>query len=199
MTEHIDKDKLDTDLGYRFEYLSKFLNFTADDIAVLNTFSKIAQPLIPSVVENVYQKLLDYDLTQQYFLTKNYGFEGTMTTDVTQLTTKSEQMLFRINAMRKYLLRVLRQRIWNDAFLTFMSNVGKMHTNMAGVHSINVDYIHINVSFGYLQHVLMEAILNNDEIDGATKKATLVALNKLFWIQNDFFAMHYIIASRKGN
>ncbi|CAF3117358.1 unnamed protein product [Rotaria sp. Silwood2] len=199
MAAHIDKTLLDTDLRYRFDYLSKFLNFTEDDITMLNTLSKIAHPLIPSVVEGLYQKLLDYDITKQYFLTQNYGFEGTMTTDEAQLTIKSEQMIFRINHMRKYLSRILRQRIWNDAFLSFLSNVGKMHTNMAGTHSINVDYVHINATFGYLEHILIDAVLSNDEIDAPTKKAALLAINKLFWIQNDLFSMHYIIASKNGH
>ncbi|CAF3513708.1 unnamed protein product [Rotaria sp. Silwood1] len=199
MAGHIDKTLLDTDLRYRFDYVSKFLNFTANDIAILNTFSQIAHPLIPSWVEGSYQKLLESDITTQYFLTKNYGFEGTMTTDATQVTVKSEQMIFRINHMRKYLSRILRQRIWNDAFLDFLSNVGKMHTNMAGARSINVDYIHINALFGHLQNVLIDAVLSNDEIDAATKKATLLALNKLFWIQNDLFVMHYIAESKNGH
>jgi hypothetical protein len=34
MAEHIDKTRLNTDLRYRFEYLSKFLNFTSNDITL---------------------------------------------------------------------------------------------------------------------------------------------------------------------
>ncbi|CAF3344947.1 unnamed protein product [Rotaria socialis] len=199
MSEHIDKKLLDDDIIYRFEYLSKFLNFTENDIATLNAFEKIIQPVIPSAVEGIYQKLLNNDVTKQYFLKQNYGFEGIMTTEATQVTVKSDQMIFRINSMRKYLLRVLRQRIWNDAFLNYLSNVGKMHTNMTGASSINVDYVHINALFGHLEHILIDAVLSSDELDGETKKATILALNKLFWIQNDFFARHYIIASKNGN
>ncbi|CAF3391075.1 unnamed protein product [Rotaria sp. Silwood1] len=195
MTEHIDKRLLNTNLRYRFDYVSKFLNFTTDDIAVLNNFAKIAQPQIPSLVDAIYQKLFEYDITKNYFLKQSFDFKGMMATEQSQLTLQSEQMLLRIDSIRKYLYRILRQHIWNDAFLQYVSSVGKMHTNMAGARSINVDYIHMNAMFGYLQQTFMGIVLSNEEIDETTKKTTLLALNKLFWIQNDLFSMHYIISS----
>jgi hypothetical protein len=63
---------------------------------------------------------------------------------------------------------------------------------MAGSHSIDIDYIHINILFGYVEHILLDAILSNQQIDNQTKKSAVLALNKFFWIQNDFFSMHYI-------
>ncbi|UJR17192.1 hypothetical protein I4U23_004087 [Adineta vaga] len=198
MVEHIDRARLDTDLRYRFDYLSKFINFTSNDITALNTFAKIANPFIQSVAEIIYDKLLHFDITKNHFLRTTHDFQGTMTTDENQLTLQSEQILFRIHSIRKYLCRILRQSTWNDAFLEYISNVGKIHTNSAGTHSIDVDYIHMNALFGYLEHVFIDGVLNNDEIDGTLKKDIIIALNKVFWIQNDFFSMHYIGGSKKG-
>ena len=197
-TEHIDRNLLDTDLRYRFNYLSKFLNFTQDDISTLNTLATLVHPLIPTVVDTLYQKLLDFDITKHYFLIRSTGFDGKLTTDPNQLTLHCEQMMFRRDTLRKYLFRILRQRLWNDAFLQYLSHVGKMHTNMAGTHSIDIDYIHMNALLGYLEHILIDAILSHQQIDPTTKKSALVALNKFFWIQNDFFTMHYIKASKKS-
>ncbi|CAF1459414.1 unnamed protein product [Adineta ricciae] len=199
MAEHIDGSRLDTDLRYRFDYLSKFLNFTSDDIIALNTLARVATPLINSVAEIIYQKLLEYDITKNYFLRTTHDFKGTMTTDGNQLTLQSEQILFRIHSIRKYLCRILRQSTWNDAFLEYISNVGKIHTNLAGTHSIDVDYIHVNALFGYLEHVLIDGVIHHDEIDERRKNEIIIALNKLFWIQNDFFSMHYLNGSKKGN
>ncbi|UJR17189.1 hypothetical protein I4U23_004084 [Adineta vaga] len=199
MVEHIDRARLDTDLRYRFDYLSKFINFTSNDITALNTFAKIANPFIQSVAEIIYDKLLHFDITKNHFLRTTHDFQGTMTTDENQLTLQSEQILFRIHSIRKYLCRILRQSTWNDAFLEYISNVGKIHTNSAGTHSIDVDYIHMNALFGYLEHVFIDGVLNNDEIDGTLKKDIIIALNKVFWIQNDFFSMHYIGGSKKEN
>lgn len=196
MTEHIEKRLLCTDLRYRFDYVSKFLNFTTDDIAALNSFAKIAHPQIPSLVEAIYQKLFEYDITKNYFVKHNLGLKSSKAKEESQLTLESEQMLLRIDAIRKYLYRILRQHVWNDAFLQYLSNVGKMHTNTVGARSINVDYIHLNVMLGYLEHTFIEILLNAENVDEATKKTTMLALNKLFWIQNDLFSMHYVISPK---
>ena len=198
MTVHIDKDRLDTDIRYRFDYLANFLNFTNDDIAALNRFSKIAGPFIESVVDIVYQNLIDYDVTKDHLLKSTKDFQGTATTDPNKLTIKSEQIVFRIKSMRKYLNRILRQTVWNDAFLEFLSNVGKSHTKLAGTQSIDVEYMHINALFGFLEQTFIQAVLNNTELDLSVKRETLFALSKVFWIQNDLFAMHYLTASRIG-
>ena len=38
MSEHIDSNRLQTDLRYRFDYLSKFVQFNDDDIALGSAF-----------------------------------------------------------------------------------------------------------------------------------------------------------------
>ena len=56
MSEHIDSNRLNTDLRYRFDYLSEFLHFTSDDITMLNTFAPIFSPRIPVIADTVYRK-----------------------------------------------------------------------------------------------------------------------------------------------
>ena len=198
MVQHIDKDRLDTDLRYRFDFLAKFINFTESDIAALNRFSHIASPFIESAVDIVYQNLIDYDVTQYHLLKSTNDFQGAVTTDPDQLTIKSEQIVFRIKSMRKYLNRILRQTVWNDAFLEFLSNVGKSHTKLAGTQSIDVEYIHVNALFGFLEQTFVQAVLNTTELDLSMKRETLFALSKVFWLQNDLFAMHFFAASRNS-
>ncbi|CAF3706694.1 unnamed protein product, partial [Rotaria sordida] len=67
MAEHIDSNRLNSDLRYRFEYVSKFLNFTSDDIAMLNTFAPIIFPIVPVITDTVYRKLFSFDITKHYF------------------------------------------------------------------------------------------------------------------------------------
>ncbi len=57
MAEHIDKNRLKSNLRYRFEYVSKFLNFNQEDILLLNTLAPIIFPQIKFIVEAVYTKL----------------------------------------------------------------------------------------------------------------------------------------------
>lgn len=192
----MDEDLLETNLRHRFEYLSKFLNFTSDDILILNELGRLANDLIPTVVDQIFQRLLDFEQTKKYFLMRHFGYAGPMTVDPQELTLTSEQMIFRRTSLRKYLKRILRQRVWNDAFLEYLSQVGLIHTNMAGSQSININYIHINVLFGYIENILLKAILSNDQISVETKQTAILTVNKFFWIQNDFFAMHYIKQTR---
>ncbi|CAF1467978.1 unnamed protein product [Adineta ricciae] len=192
MTEHIDNDQISTNLRYRFEYLSKFLNFTSNDITLLNQFAVLLLPRIPVVADTVYRKLLSFDITKQFFLVRNDGFDGHMVKKGTSLTLESAQMTFRKDMLSKYLKRILTQQDWNDAFLHYLSQVGKMHTNQAGSTSINVDYIHINALLGYLEHLLVDVLWTIDSVNNQVKHDMIAAVNKLFWIQNDFFTMHYL-------
>jgi hypothetical protein len=193
MAEHIDGDRLSFDLRYRFEYLSKFLNFTQEDITMLNKFAPIVFPLIPVLSDTVYRKLFSFDITKHYFLIRNEGFEGFLSKKQCGITLASAQMELRRDMLSMYLKRVLTQREWNDTFLQYLSQVGKIHTNQAGSAPITVDYIHINALFGYLEHLLIDVLYNADNMDEKTKRGILMAINKFFCIQNDFFTKQYLM------
>jgi hypothetical protein len=194
MAEHVDGNRLNSDLRYRFDYLSKFLNFTSDDIAMLNAFAPIVFPVIPVIADTIYRKLFSFDITKQYFLIHNEGFEGFLPKKPHGITLDGPQMELRRDMLSMYLKRVLIQTDWNDTFLQFLSQIGKIHTNQGGSVSINVDYIHINALLGYLEHLLLDILCNADNIDDKTKHGILMAINKFFWIQNDFLTMHYLMS-----
>jgi hypothetical protein len=199
MTEHIDTNQVNNNLRYRFDYLSKFLNFTPDDIAMVNAFASILSPRIPVIVDTVYRKLFSYDITKHYFLIQNQGFDKFSCDNENNLTLESAQMTFQKNMLSMYLKRVLTEHEWNDTFLQYLSQVGQMHTNQAGLSSINVDHIHINALMGYLEHLLIDILLNIENFEEKTRYATIRAVNKLFWIQNDFFTMHYITTTKENS
>lgn len=182
MAEHIDVIRLRDDLRYRFEYLSKFVNFTCDDIEQLNKFALIVFPLVPSISEKVYRKLFSFDVTRDYFVPKMNR----------NPSIESAEIEFRRDMLNMYLKRVLSQREWNDNFLEYLSQVGKFHTSKAGLASIYVDYIHVNLLFGFIEHLLIEIAWNSDKLESRTKKLTIAAITKVFAIQNEFFSAHYL-------
>ncbi|CAF1141806.1 unnamed protein product [Rotaria magnacalcarata] len=198
MTEHVDSNQLNDDVRYRFEYLSKFLNFTSDDITMLNDFALILSSRIPVITDTVYRKLFSFDITKHYFIIRNHDFDKSSTNHETNLTLESAQMTFRKDMLSKYLKRIFTEKEWNDTFLQYLSQIGRIHTNQAGLTSINVDYIHINALLGYLESSLIDIILSAENLDEITKRAMTLAINKLFWIQNDFFSMHFL-AGPKDN
>ncbi len=95
-----------------------------------------------------------------------------------------------MNKSGKYLKRILRQKVWNDAFQEYLSYVRKIHRKMGGSHSIDIDYV---------EHILLDAVLSNQQIDNQTKKSAILGLNKLFWIRNHFFSMYFINQPRCEN
>lgn len=192
MAEHIDSDRLVGDLRYRFDYIAKFLHFTTEDVTLLNDIAPIVFPQIPVICDTVYRKLFAFDITKKYFLIRNEGFEGFLPKSTRGVTFDCPQMELRKDMLNMYLKRVLTQREWNDTFLQYLSQVGKIHTNKAGSASINVDYTHINALLGYLEHLLIDVLWNADNLGDNTRRAMIMAVNKFFWIQNDFFTMHYL-------
>ena len=170
MAEHIDGNRLHIDLRYRFEYLSKFLNFTSEDITMLNTLAPKVFPLIPVIADTVYRKLFSFDITKQYFLIRNEGFEGFLCKKQCGITLESTQMELRRDMLSMYLKRVLTQY-----------------------------YMHINSLLGYVEHLLIDILYKTDTLDKKPRREMSMAINKFFWIQNDFFTMHYLMSLKDNS
>ncbi|UJR26982.1 hypothetical protein I4U23_008289 [Adineta vaga] len=199
MGEHIDRHRLTTNLRYRFDYITKCIDFTSDDINMLNILAPIIIPLLPSIVEKAYKKLYSYDITRNYFLSPHDGFEQFCPNKETGSTLISVQVNYRKDMLSVYLGRILTERDWNDTFLQYLSRVGEIHTTNGGVASINVDYLHINTLLSFLETNFIGIIWNTDKVDETKKLDALSAINKFFWIQNDFFTMHYGISVKEKN
>jgi hypothetical protein len=191
--ESIDLARMNTDVEYRFAYLSKFLNFTKDDISVLNKVAPTLVPLVPTVTDAIYGNLFSYDASKKIFATHKVHFQGNATATPGGLDLTPERITFLKDMLGGYLKKVLTQSQWDKGFLEYLSNLGKAHANKAESNNIDVSYIFMNATLGFAQNVLNNALLSNNlGLDDSTKKAALLALNKFFWIQNDFFTMHYI-------
>ena len=46
--KRIDESRLQTDLGYRFEYLAEFMGFGAEDITAIHGAAPAIAPLVPT-------------------------------------------------------------------------------------------------------------------------------------------------------
>ncbi|UJR24755.1 hypothetical protein I4U23_006129 [Adineta vaga] len=191
MVEHIDSNKLTTDVRYRFEYFSKFINFTSEDISILNTLAPIVLPRVPVIVDGVYRKLFQYNVTKHHFIMTNNQFDGSINTN-DDLSLECTQMIYRKDMLSGYLKRLILQREWTDEFLDYLSRVGRMHTSKMGSRSINVEYLHINTTLTYIENLIIEIICSHDNLDQSMKKTSLLALNKAFRIQTDLFLMHFL-------
>ena len=57
-------NRLEKDLEYRFNYLTKFLEFGAEDIDLIKGSAASLIPLVPAVVEEIFTKLFSFDITK---------------------------------------------------------------------------------------------------------------------------------------
>ncbi|KAF0979672.1 hypothetical protein FDP41_001340 [Naegleria fowleri] len=191
--EHIENNKLFTDLQYRFNYVCKFVGFGEEDIKYIHESASVLAPLVPTIVDRVYVKLFSFDITKKVFLIRNDQFSGKMETSLDELSdTKSEQIKFRKDMLSKYLVKLVTADYSSKGFLNYLDWVGKIHTAKAGNKKIIVDYIHINALFGYVSDVIFELLYSCTQLSEEQRIKTIQAFNKLLWIQNDLFTKHYV-------
>ncbi|KAF2843695.1 hypothetical protein M501DRAFT_1037530 [Patellaria atrata CBS 101060] len=185
---HIDRKELYTSLEKRLEYLQSFLDFGPDDMAALESGSKYLRTFIPALVNIIYRKLLQYDITARAFSTRSTSYEGPIKQ---QLDEEAPQILHRKVFLRGY-LNALCKDPGSKAFWEYADKVGMMHTGLGRSAPLHIEYVHISATLGLIQDVLNEAILSHPKLAIGRKIAITKALGKVIWIQNDLFAKWYV-------
>ncbi|KAF1839151.1 hypothetical protein BDW02DRAFT_487291 [Decorospora gaudefroyi] len=186
--QHIERRDLYTNLEMRIQYLHSFLDFSSRDIEALVTGAKYIKALIPAVVNIVYKKLLQYDITARAFETRSTSYSGPVDPN---LNENSPQILHRKMFLRGYLNKLCsdpsRMEFWE-----YLDKVGMMHVGQGRAHPLHVEYVHIGVTLSFVQDIITEAVLSHPRLKMDRKIALVKALSKVIWIQNDLFAKWYV-------
>lgn len=201
-TQEVDPQLIKTSLDDRIAYLTDFLNFTSHDSEVIKKVAPLIHGMIPSIVDDLYAKLFEFDITKKVFMTRNQGFDGPLPTKLEDLTLDSAQITFRKVFMKAWARRVLTSDYSNGKTWAYMDKVGIMHTGHSpfkhqktmGIKPLNVPYRDCALTLGWVQTILTTAVLQlpDSAASLALKMDAIAALNKVIWIQNDLFARHYI-------
>ncbi|MGZ0166624.1 MAG: protoglobin family protein [Planctomycetales bacterium] len=187
--QQIDEQKLESNLGYRFGYLTEFMGFGEDDIAAIHGSAAHLAPIVPALVDAVYDKLFSYDATKRHFVPRQSGYEGDVPESVDALQMDHEMIEFRKQHLGRYLERLVTKPYDGD-MLKYLDLVGKMHTPKAGSKDLNVPLVQMNALMGFVSDALMATIIGLG-LDAETTSRTLRAFNKLLWLQNDLITRHY--------
>ncbi len=187
--KHIDEPRLERDLGYRFGYLAEFMGFGEQDIQAIHGAAATLAPLVPTLVDAVYDKLFGYDATKRHFVPRQFGYEGAVPTDLASLTQQHEMIQFRKQHLGRYLVTLV-TKPYDGAMVSYLDMVGKIHTPKAGSKELNVPLVQMNALMGFVADALTNTILNLN-LDRQQETATLRAFNKLLWLQNDLITRHY--------
>lgn len=183
--KHIDRKAIHTSLEERIKYLHDFLEFGSADIEALASGAKYIKQLIPAVVNLVYKKLLQYDITSRAFHTRTTACEDELEEDY--LDEETPQIQRRKMFLRWYLIRLC-QDPTSMEFWRYLNKVGMMHSGQERMHALNIEYVHISVCMGYIQDIFIEALMSHPHLSLRRKIALVRAVNKILWIQNDLFA-----------
>jgi hypothetical protein len=187
--KRIDEDRLESDLEYRFAYVAEFIGFAEDDVGIIHAAAPLIAPLVPILVDAVYDKLFSYDATKRHFVPRQSGYDGPVPADIATLTQEHPMIEFRKNHLARYLAALV-TRSYDAKMVQYLDMVGKMHTPQAGSADLDVPLVQMNALLGFVADALTDVILGL-ELDRATEVRTLRAFNKLLWLQNDLVVRHY--------
>ena len=195
--KQIDEQKLEDDLGYRFEYLTEFIGLGEDDVAAVLESAEHLAPVVTSLVDAVYDKLHQYDATWRHFVPRQHGYDGDVPTSLEELTPDHPQIEFRKQHLGRYLSRLVTGP-YNPKMILYLDMVGKMHTPATGNKDLDVPLVQMNALLGFVADAVTATIFSL-EIACEQKQRMIRAFGKLLWVQNDLINRHYANqASSKG-
>jgi hypothetical protein len=186
---HIDERRLESDLAYRFAYLTEFMGFGPEDVEVIHNLAGRLASLVPALVDAVYVKLFTYQATKRHFLPRQFGYEGPVPVSLEVLTLDHEQIRYRKSHLENYLKRLV-TGAYDAKMVSYLDFVGKIHTPMAGSKEVNVPLVQMNALMGFVSDALLTTLAGLD-LDDETRTRALRAFNKLLWLQNDLIVRHY--------
>jgi hypothetical protein len=187
--KRIDEDRLESDLQYRVGYLTEFMGFSADDIAAIQGAAPLLGPVVPKLVDAVYDKLFSYDATKRHFVPRQHGYDGEVPESIEKLEQDHAMIEFRKQHLGRYLAALV-TRDYDEKMISYLDMVGKIHTPKAGSQELDVPLVQMNALMGFVSDAITATILSFN-LDRETEVRTLRAFNKLLWLQNDLITRHY--------
>jgi hypothetical protein len=186
---HIDEDRLEADVNYRVSYVSDFMGFGEEDIAAIHGAASHLAPLVPTLVDAVYEKLFSYDATKRHFVPRQSGYDGEVPQSLESLTQDHEMIQFRKQHLGRYLVALV-TRPYDGKMIGYLDMVGKIHTPKAGSPELDVPLVQMNALLGFVADALTNVVFSLT-LDRESEIRTVRAFAKLLWLQNDLITRHY--------
>jgi hypothetical protein len=187
--KHVDEARLESDTAYRFAYLAEFMGFDENDIAAIHGAAEHLAPLVPVLVEAVYEKLFKYDATKRHFVPRQSGYEGPVPADIDSLSQDHPMIQFRKQHLGRYLANLV-SKPYDAKMVGYLDRVGKMHTPQLGSEALDVPLVQMNALLGFVADALT-ATIHGLGLERETETRTVRAFQKLLWVQNDLINRHY--------
>lgn len=187
--KHIDETQLEQDLSYRFEYLAEFIGFSGEDIETIHASAELLGPVVPALVDAVYDKLVQYDATWRHFVPRQHGYDGPIVDSIENLNMQDEAIQFRKQHLGRYLTALV-TKPYDGKMVNYLDMVGAMHTPLKGSKALDVPLVQMNALMGFVADAFVATILSFN-LDREVEVKALRAFTKLLWLQNDLINRHY--------
>ncbi|VAX39629.1 hypothetical protein MNBD_PLANCTO02-2244 [hydrothermal vent metagenome] len=187
--KQINEAQLESDCDYRFSYLAEFIGFGEEDINVIHGAAEALAPLVPGLVDAVYEKLFSYDCTKRHFMPRQHGYEGDVPENINDLEQDHDMIQFRKKHLGGYLVKLV-TKPYDGKMVAYLDMVGKMHTPKAGSDQLDIPLVQMNALMGFVADAFVATILGLG-LDKESEGKALRAFSKLLWIQNDLITRHY--------
>ncbi len=188
----IDERRLESDLEYRVGYVAEFMGLSADDVAAVHEAAPLLAPVVPALVDAVYNKLFEYNCTKRHFVPRQTGYEGDVPESLESLQMDHDQITFRKQHLGRYLTALV-TRPYDGKMFQYLDNVGKIHTPKGGSPTLDVPLVQMNALMGFVADAVTATILSFS-LPAEVQARTLRAFGKLLWLQNDLIVRHYAAA-----
>ena len=103
----IDETRLADDVEYRFKFVTGLIGFGAEDVEAIHGAASHLGPLVPTLVDTIYEKLFEYDATMQYFVKPSDGYGGPPPESFDELDLEHEYIQFRREHLCAYLVQLV--------------------------------------------------------------------------------------------
>ncbi|BGP38590.1 hypothetical protein JCM10449v2_002525 [Rhodotorula kratochvilovae] len=198
--KEIDRDRLNSDLGYRVAYDRDFIEFTKEDEDTLHAAAPLILPVTMDIVDGVYDHLFHYTNTKGVFLAREEGFEGDLVKTMEDLTLDHPQMKLRKKFLTMWCARIMTGDFASTEFWEYLDKVGEMHTGRPAFrHRLNkdpliVDLQQLTLTLAWIQDVVTTIVMSipRDELSSKRKLRILRAFQKVIAIQLDLMQRHYV-------
>jgi hypothetical protein len=197
----VDEAALGHDLTARMQYTKSFLNFTQEDGEAVNSAKDIVAPAVPAILDSIYTNLISYDITAKSFVPPQPEQDSgsAKAASLQELSLNHPNILHRKDFLKTYLVKLVSNTDWSDEskFWDYLDKVGIMHTGQPGFKhrakrpELRVEVMHMSLLLGYVEDIVLQAVMGAEGLDVATKTKVIRAFNKLLWIQNDLFVRHF--------
>ena len=171
--KHIDVDAIREQSSARFAFLTDFCRFGADDWAGLDASLPFLAPVLPDLLDRLYEHLLAYDDTRRIFL----GPQGELDPQYIEL---------RKEHMTEWIMTAMTIRD-ADKFASYVTRVGRRHRGVAGQPDRAVPPRYMVALMGFLQTEIASALFATMAEDPAGLQRSLLAWNKILMIQLEMF------------